>query len=91
MKDRIEELNSWLYHRIRMCLLKMWKRARARMRYLMKLGVPKQTAYMAANCRRGYWWTSNTVAVKMALTKERLINKGFYDLANAYQSMHINY
>ena len=91
MKNGIDELNGWLYHRIRMCLWKMWKRPKARMRYLMKLGVPKQTAYMAANCRRGYWWTSNTVAVKMALTKERLISKGFYDLTNAYQSMHINY
>ena len=91
MKNGIDELNKWLYHRIRMCLWKMWKKPRARMRYLMSLGVPKQTAYMAANCRRGYWWTSNTLAVKMALTKERLINKGFYDLANAYQSMHVNY
>ena len=91
MKNGIDELNGWLYHRIRMCLWKMWKRPRARMRYLMKLGVPKQTAYMAANCRRGYWWTSNTVAAKMALTKERLISKGFYDLTNAYQSMHVNY
>ena len=91
MKNGIDELNKWLYHRIRMSLWKMWKKPRARMRYLMSLGVPKQTAYMAANCRRGYWWTSNTLAVKMALTKERLINKGFYDLANAYQSMHVNY
>ena len=91
MKNLIENLNGWLYHRIRMCIWKMWKRPRSKMRYLVKLGVPKQTAYMAANCRRGYWWTSNTVAVKMALTKERLINKGFYDLANAYQSMHVNY
>ena len=91
MKNGIDELNKWLYHRIRMSLWKMWKKPRARMRYLMSLGVPKQTAYMAANCRRGYWWTSNTLAVKMALTKERLIIKGFYDLTNAYQSMHVNY
>ena len=50
-----------------------------------------EIAYMAANCRKGYWWTSNTLAVKMALTKERLISKGYYDLSNAYQSMHVNY
>ena len=91
MKKKIEKLNSWLYHRIRMCLWKMWKRPRAKMRYLMKLGVPKELAYMTANCRRKYWWTTNTVGVKMALTKERLISKGFYDLANAYQLMHVNY
>ena len=91
MKTGIEELNKWLYHRIRMCLWKMWKRPRARMRYLMKLGIPERYAHMAANSRKGYWRTSNTTTVKRALTKERLISKGFYDLANAYQSMHVNY
>jgi hypothetical protein len=25
------------------------------------------------------------------MTKERLINSGFYDLATAYQSVHVNY
>ena len=33
----------------------------------------------------------HTVAVNMAMTKERLINSGFYDLATAYQSVHVNY
>ena len=27
----------------------------------------------------------------MAMTKDRLINSGFYDLATAYQSVHVNY
>lgn len=91
MKRAIEELNQWLYHRIRVCIWKMWKKPRSKMRYLMKLGVPKELAYRAANSRRKYWFVSNTVAVKMALTKERLIHKGYYDLAIAYQSMHVNY
>lgn len=91
MKNGIDELNSWLYHRIRMCLWKMWKRPRARMRYLMKLGIPGKYAHMTANSRKGCWRTSNTTTVKRALSKERLISKGFYDLANAYQSMHVNY
>ena len=91
MNGNIDTLNKWLYHRIRMCIWKMWKRPRSRMKYLMKLGVSKELAYMTANCRRGYWWISNTLGVKMALTKERLISKGYYDLSNAYQSMHVNY
>ena len=91
MRGNIEELNGWLYHRIRMCIWKMWKRPRSRMRYLIKLGVPKELAVMAAGSRRMYWFVSNTVAVKMALTKEILVDKGFYDLADAYQQMHVNY
>jgi hypothetical protein len=35
------------------------------------------------NSRRGYWFTTHTVAVNMAMTKERLINGGYYDLATA--------
>ncbi len=90
-KDAIEELNGWLYHRIRMCIWKMWKRPRSKMKYLMKLGVPAYYAHMAANSRRGYWFTSATSTVNRALSKEILVRKGFYDLADAYQQMHVNY
>ena len=55
------------------------------------MGVPKDLAWKAANSRRGYWFTTHTVAINMAMTKERLINSGFYDLATAYQSVHVNY
>ena len=34
---------------------------------------------------------ANVGVVKRALTKERLIKCNFYDLATAYQSVHINY
>ena len=91
MKQAIEELNGWLYHRIRMCIWKMWKRPRSKMKYLMKLGIPKHYAFMAANSRRGYWHTSATSTVNRALSKEILVRKGFYDLADAYQKMHVNY
>ena len=91
MKKNIEELNGWLYHRIRMCIWKMWKRPRSKMKYLMKLGIPEYYAHMAANSRRGYWFTSATSTVNRALSKEILARKGFYDLADAYQQMHVNY
>lgn len=91
MKKRIEELNKWLYHRIRMCIWKQWKKPRTKVRNLQKMGVPKDLAWQAGNSRRGYWFTTHTVAINMAMTKERLINSGFYDLATAYQSVHVNY
>ena len=91
MKQAIKELNGWLYHRIRMCIWKMWKKPRSKMKYLMKLGIPKHYAFMAANSRRGYWHTSATSTVNRALSKEILVCKGFYDLADAYQQMHVNY
>ena len=81
----------WFYHRIRMCIWKQWKRVRTRYRNLRGMGVPKDLAWKAANSRRGYWFTTHTVAINMAMTRERLINSGFYDLAAAYQSVHVNY
>ena len=91
MKNNIEDINGWFYHRIRMCIWKQWKLPRTKKRNLIKMGVHEYYANMAANCRRGYWYCANLTTVKKAMTKERLINGGFCDLATAYQSVHINY
>lgn len=91
MKNSIEDINGWLYHRIRMCIWKQWKKPKTKVRNLLKMGVPRELAWKAGNSRRGYWFTTHTIAVNMAMTKERLINSGFYDLAAAYQSVHVNY
>ena len=91
MKNNMNDINGWLYHRIRMCIWKQWKHVRTRYRNLKVMGVPKDLAWKASNSRRGYWFTTHTVAINMAMTKERLINSGFYDLATAYQSVHVNY
>ena len=91
MKNNIEDINKWLYHRIRMCIWKQWKKPKTKIRNLLKMGVPMELAWQTGNSRRGHWFTTHTVAVNMAMTKERLINSGFYDLATAYQSVHVNY
>ena len=61
------------------------------MKYLMKLGIPKYYAHMAANSSEGYWFISATGTVNRALSKEILERMGFYDLADAYRQMHVNY
>ncbi len=91
MKNNIEDINGWLYHRIRMCIWKQWKKPKTKMRNLMKMGIPKKYAHMAANSRKGHWFNANLTTVKRAMTKERLINSGFYDLATVYQSVHAGY
>ena len=53
----------------------------------MKLGVPEYYAHMAANCRRGYWFTVNTGAVTRGITNERLTRAGFFELSPAYESI----
>ena len=91
MKNNIESLNGWLYRRIRMCIWKQWKLPRTRIRKLVGLGVDSHYAATIAYDRKGYWFNAGNKAVNWALSKGRLINWGFYDLATAYQSLHVNY
>lgn len=91
MKKNIENLNGWLYRRIRMCIWKQWKLPRTRMRKLTGLGVGSHYAATIAYDRKGHWFNAGNKAVNWALSKERLISWGYYDLATAYQSMHVNY
>lgn len=90
MKQNIENLNGWLYRRIRMCIWKQWKLPKTRKRKLIGLGLPEWAACEGAYSRKAYWRMASSGVVQRALTKERLINWGFYDLATAYQSMHVN-
>ena len=90
IKKRIEALNGWLYRRIRMCIWKQWKRPETRRRKLLGLGLPEWAACEGAYNRKAYWRMAGSGVVQSALTKERLISWGFYDLATVYQSVHVN-
>lgn len=59
-------------------------------RKLVGLGLPEWAACKGAYSRKSYWRTAHTPSIQWALSKERLIHWGFYDLAIAYQSMHVN-
>lgn len=54
-------------------------------------GAAKVGGCERACSRKSYWRMSNAGVFKRALPKERLINWGFYDLAAAYQALHVNY
>ena len=90
MKNNIEEINKWLYHRIRMCIWKQWKLPKTKKRNLMRMGITEHYSSIVANSRKGHWRTSNYAIVKIAMTIERLINSGFYDLTTAYQAVHVD-
>ena len=90
-KTPIDDLNGWLYRRIRMCIWKQWKLPKTRQRKLLGLGLPEWVAREGAYSRKGYWRMAGTGVLNRALTKERLIRWGFYDPSIAYQSVHVNY
>ena len=87
IKQRMEEWDKWLRRRIRQYIWKQWKKPITKMRNLIKLGIPEYYARMAAGCRRGYWFTVKTGAVMRAITNERLVRAGFFELSPAYESI----
>ena len=87
LKTKMREWDEWLRHRIRAYIWKQWKKPKTKRKNLMKLGVPEYYAYMAANSRRGYWFTVNTGAVTRGITNERLTRAGFFELSPAYESI----
>ena len=86
-ENPIDEINKG-YTIEFVCAFEAMKKPRTKMKALTR--VSEDLAFKA-NSRRGYWFVTRTIAVNIALTKERLIHSGFYDLANAYQSVHVNY
>lgn len=54
MKRNIETINSWLYHRIRMCIWKQWKEETENERKKSEEGIPYRYIHMVANSRRGH-------------------------------------
>ena len=54
-------------------------------RNLVKLGIPEYFTRIAANSRKAYWFIAETTPVKRAISNERLIRAGYYDLSEAYE------
>ena len=78
MKSKMNDVNGWLYHRIRMCIWKQWKRVRTRYQNLLVMGVHRDLAGKAANCRRGYWFITHTVSINMAMTYVFILTVKFF-------------
>jgi hypothetical protein len=88
MKSTMEAWNGWLRRRIRMYICKQWKRPRTRIKNLMKLGMEDWKAYRNGNTRKGYWAIAGSGILTTTITNERLARRGYYDISEAYKSMH---
>ena len=90
MKSTMKRVSEHLRHRLRMCIWKYWKRPRAKYKALRKLGIKEESAYMVANTRRGYYFVASTVILHMAISNNRLKQKGLVFPLEYYSKVHIN-
>ena len=88
MKNDMERWNEWLRRRIRMYIRKQWKKPRTRVENLKKLGMPDWQAYRNGNTRKGYWAVAGSEILPHTITSERLARRGYYDISEAYKSLH---
>lgn len=89
MKNTMKEVGEHLRHRLRMCIWKYWKIPRAKYKALRKLGIKEENAYMVANTRRGYYFVASTVVLHMAISNNRLKQKGLVFPLEYYSKVHI--
>ena len=88
MKTTMQEWEGWLRRRIRMYIWKQWKKPKARVGNLMKLGMPKWKAYRNGNSRKGYWAVAGSGILTHTVTNERLAQAGYCSILDLYESLH---
>lgn len=88
MKTYMKGITSHLNHRIRCIIWKQWKTCDNRIRCLKKLGVYENNAKKCAYSRKSYWFISNQISVKYALSNERLKRKGLVFPLDYYLKVH---
>ena len=79
-KSLFRELDKWVRSRIRQCYWKQWKLPKRRMEMLGKLGTSKGKAYEWSNTRKGYWRTSHSPILQIALNNSLLKREGYPSL-----------
>ena len=80
----LEEIDQWMRRRMRMCLIRQWKKSSTWIRNLVKLGVEKDWAGCVAFSRKGDWRLSNTPQIHKALGSAYWREQGFESLSEKY-------
>ena len=89
MKTTMQRWDEWLRRRFRMYIWKQWKKPKTRAASLVKLGVTKERAWIAARTRKGYWRCAAMPIVQEGLSKEILARAGYCSIQTRYEQMHL--
>lgn len=82
-----QKLDEWIRRRLRMCLLKQWKRSKTKLRNLVALGIPEDWGKKIAYSRKQCWRLANTPQMSKALDLAYWRNQGLISLANRNRKM----
>ena len=88
MKTTMQRWDEWLRRRFRVYIWKQWKVPKARIKNLIKLGIPRYYAYKWGYVK-GYWNVAGSPVLTRSITNERLAQAGYYSILNRYESVHL--
>lgn len=88
MKTTMQRWDEWLRRRIRVYIWKQWKAPKARIRNLVKLGIPRYHAHKWGYMK-AYWNVAGSPVLTRSITNERLVQAGYYSLLARYESLHL--
>lgn len=86
-KSIFQELDEWIRRRLRMCLLKQWKRCKTKLTNLVNLGTDEKWAGCIAFSRKQYWRLANTPQINKALGLAYWQEQGLVRLVDRYSGM----
>ena len=88
MRRYMQVITSHLSRRIRCIIWKQWKTPSHRNECLIKLGVSKDKAKRTANSRASYWNNSMSIVLHVAISNDRLRQKGLVLPLDHYLKVH---
>ena len=80
-------LDEWFRRRMRQIRWKEWKRPKTRLVNLLKLGIPRQTAYEWSNSSKGYWRIAGSAILQRALPNSYWDDQGLKLLNPTWQRL----
>lgn len=88
MKIYLQSVDEWLRRRLRMCIWKCWKKTKTKFTNLIKCKIDRYQAWQWANTRKGYWLTSKSPILQVALDKDTLRLAGYPFLSDYYSKVY---
>ena len=82
------ELDHWIRRRVRMAYWRQWRKPRTKVRNLIRLGVPIQSAVACGITSKGPCRSSKTPGIQQALSNDYLKSQGLYSLREGWIRLH---
>jgi RNA-directed DNA polymerase len=82
------DLDHWIRRRVRMAFWRQWRKPGTKVRNLLKLGVPIQSAVGCGITSKGPWRSSKTPGINQALNDAYLKKSGLVSLRDGWIKLH---